>query len=136
MKGYYKMQKIYCGGQILTMLNENKYVEAILISDGKIIGIGSEEEIFNIVENREYVDKINLNGQTLMPSFIDPHSHVSMVAQTAFMANLSECKSFIDIKNTLIEYKKKNSLGETDPIIGFGYDHNFLTEEAHPTKDI
>src|SRR5699024_781549 len=31
---------------------------------------------------------------------------------------------------------KGNGIGKTDSVIGFGYDHNFLLEEEHPTKEI
>lgn len=130
------MEQVYYGGSILTMINENDYVEAVLIQDGKIVEAGSEQEIFDKVQSETDVEKINLNGKTLMPSFIDPHSHVSMVAQMAYMADLSECTSFDDIINTLLEYKDEKALTKEEPIIGFGYDHNFLEEHAHPTKKV
>lgn len=130
------MKQVYYGGSIITMRDEDDYVEAILVDEGKIIETGSEKEIFDKVKDEKNIEKINLNGKTLMPSFIDPHSHISMVAQTAFMANLSECVSFDDIVKTLIKYKEEKGLTDSEPIIGFGYDHNFLKEQAHPTKGI
>lgn len=129
------MQKMYYGGTILTMLDDDRYVEAMLVDDGKIVKTGFEKDLLNEIEDKD-IEKVNLQGQTVMPSFIDPHSHVSMVAQTAFMANLSGCKNLTDIKNTLIDYKEENKLSESDPIIGFGYDHNFLEEKEHPTKTL
>jgi len=130
------MEKLFYGGDIITMTDENQSIEAVLINNGKIVQTGSEKELFNKIENHDNVEKIHLQGKTLMPSFIDPHSHLSMVAQTSFMANLSECKNFDDIKRTLRAYKKDNHLVDKDPIIGFGYDHNFLAEESHPTKTV
>lgn len=130
------MQKIYYGGRIMTMLDENDYVDAILVNDGKIIATGTREVVLDKVNEDTEYEEIDLNGQTLMPAFIDPHSHVSMVAQTAFMANLADCKTFEDIQETLIKYKETKNLSKTAPIIGFGYDHNFLAEESHPTKKL
>src|SRR5699024_4954058 len=89
-----------------------------------------------LAEKKGEFEKVNLKGKTLMPAFIDPHSHISVVAQTAFMADLSETKDFEDIQNVLKEYIKDKNLSEKDSLIGFGYDHNFLTEEAHPTKEV
>jgi len=126
------MQKIFYGGNILTMVDENDTAEAVLVEDGKIVKIGTKTELLKAAN--EDVKKVDLRGQTLMPSFIDPHSHVSMVAQTSFMANLFDCTSFEEIKQTLIAYKEDNALSDTDPLIGFGYDHNFLEEKDHPTK--
>src|SRR5699024_10940216 len=37
---------------------------------------------------------------------------------------------------TLKTYIKENELEETDEVLGVGYDHNFLQEAAHPTKDV
>src|SRR5690625_421954 len=130
------MQKIYYGGRIMTMLGENDYVDAILVNDGKIIATGVREVVLDKVSEDTEYEEIDLNGQTLMPAFIDPHSHVSMVAQTAFMANLADCKNFEDIQEALIKYKEEKNLSDTAPIIGFGYDHNFLTEESHPTRKL
>jgi len=128
------MQKIFYGGNILTMTGEQNSVEAVLVEDGKIVKTGAEEAVFEAADAS--VEKMDLKGQTLMPSFIDPHSHVSMVAQTSYMADLSECTSFSEIKQTLIDYKKDLDLSDTDPIIGFGYDHNFLEEKDHPRKPL
>jgi len=128
------MEKLFYGGDIITMTDENQFTEAVLVNNGKIVQTGTEKELLNKVENQGNVEKIHLQGKTLMPSFIDPHSHISMVAQTSFMANLSECKNFDDIKRALNDCKKDNNLTDKEPIIGFGYDHNFLAEEKHPTK--
>lgn len=130
------MQQMYYGGDLITMLGEGDFVEAVLVNDGKITGTGSEEEVLELAEKEGEFEKVNLKGKTLMPAFIDPHSHISVVAQTAFMADLSETKDFEDIQNVLKEYIKDKNLSEKDSLIGFGYDHNFLTEEAHPTKEV
>lgn len=130
------MPQMYYGGDIITMLGEEDYVEAVLVDNGKIIETGSEEEVLELAGREGEFEKVNLNGKTLMPAFIDPHSHISVVAQTAFMADLSETKDFEDIQNVLKKYIKDKNLSEKDSLIGFGYDHNFLTEEAHPTKEV
>src|SRR5699024_5793718 len=72
----------------------------------------------------------------LLPGFIDPHSHISMVGPFSAMANLRNCESFNDVIDTLKTYIKENELEETDVVLGVGYAHNFLQEAAHPTKDV
>src|SRR5699024_6087351 len=67
--------------------------------------------------------------------FIDPHSHLSMIGPMSVFADLSDCEDLDDIVQTLKDYLNNNELG-TDAIYGFGYDHNFLKENSHPTKDI
>ena len=131
------MKKIYYGGDIITMGESREYPEAILVDDVKIAKVGALSEIEEYVNDNKFeVERIHLNGKTLIPSFIDSHSHISMLAQFAFMADLSECESFDEIKNTLKEYKKENNLNEDDPIVAFGYDQNFLKEGKRLTKSV
>lgn len=126
------MQTLYYGGDIITMKGKEDFAEAVLVEDAKILYVGSYESAKKSV--REEVVYRDLKGKTLMPSFIDPHGHISMVAQFASFANLSECKSFKDIIETLKAYKEKNHLSKEDVMIGCSYDHNFLEEQCHPDK--
>ena len=71
-----------------------------------------------------------------MPAFIDAHSHFVMSGQMSMMANLSECESFNDIIVALKKYMKDNKITKENVIIGFGYDHNFLKENAQPDKRV
>lgn len=126
-------EKIFYNGDILTM-EDNIYAEAIFIMDGIIKKVGTKDEIFKFKSDN--TELINLNGKTLMPSFIDPHSHITAVANTLALVNLSSAKNFEDLVTILKNYKKDNNLDDTDWIIGFGYDNNSLKEKANPTKDI
>lgn len=72
------MQKLYYGGDIITMRQESDTTEALLEKDGVIQYVGTLEEAEALCE--ESVHKICLNGKTLMPAFIDPHSHLTMLA--------------------------------------------------------
>lgn len=76
----YKLQQtIYYGGDIITMEgDEPEYVEAVVQREGKIIFVGSKEEAFKQFEGK--AKKHNLNGETMMPGFIEPHVHPSIAA--------------------------------------------------------
>lgn len=125
------MQKLYYGGDILTMVNETDAPEAVLVTDGKIEFVGSLKEAKTLAG--EAVEETDLAGWTLMPSFIDPHSHISMYSQFFAFADLSECTTFEEIVEKLKRYQIEKQIGEDGIIMGTGYDHNFLQEEAHPT---
>ena len=133
-RGYKTMEKLYYNGDIITMENKNDQPEAVLIRNGIIAASGALEDI-----EKQLLDdcqRINLNGNTLMPSFIDTHGHLSMTVQYEAMADLSSAECFKDIVQLLKDFKKAHNLGETDPIVGYAYDHNFLKEQAHPTRDV
>lgn len=125
------MRSLYYNGTILTMEGENKTVPSLLIENGRIVKAGGFEELRAYAPDAGLVD---LEGRTLMPSFIDGHSHITVAGQMSFAADLSECGDFQDIVNVLKRYLEENKIGRDGLIMGFGYDHNFLREKAHPLK--
>ena len=134
------MERIFFNGKIITMEFPNEKEErenepeAILIRDGVIVSTGALLDI----EKYAGADAIrtDLKGKCLMPAFIDAHSHFVMSGQMSMMANLSECESFNDIIVALKKYMKDNKITKENVIIGFGYDHNFLKENAQPDKRV
>lgn len=123
---------IYYNGTILTIDNKSSIFEALLIEDGVIKELGSSNEILKLKDSS--TDLVDLKGKTLMPSFIDSHSHITSYAQTLRLVNLGNCTSFEDIFNTLKNFIDKNNLKEDEWITGFNYDHERLKEKEHPTK--
>ena len=73
---------VYGGGPIVTMAGDApETVEAIAVSDGKIVAVGTSASV-NKQAGRRAVH-VDLHGRTLLPGFIDAHGHVSQVGQTA-----------------------------------------------------
>ncbi len=107
-------EQIYYNGYILTM-EDPLYVDSIFVKDKIIQKIGNYEEIIQLkTPNTEMID---LNNKTLMPSFIDPHSHISALANTLSLVTLDDAKSFDDIINKLKSFKEKNKIKNSDWII-------------------
>ncbi|MDO5146044.1 MAG: amidohydrolase [Eubacteriales bacterium] len=125
------MQKLFYGGHIVTMDDNKTQPEAVLVQNGRIVFVGdlAEAKLFCLGN----VEKIHLEGHTLLPGFIDGHSHFSVVARYMSFCSLQNCESYDDILEALLSYKKKN---KHRYIIGFGYDHNFLKEQWHPSKEL
>ncbi len=125
---------LYYNGNILTMDNDCPTTQAVLVSDGIIEKTGTFEELYEY--SPADTEIFDLNGHTLMPSFIDPHSHITSVARTLELVQLSAVTSFDDIIEEFKKYiqKKKPKPGEW--LIGFGYDNNTLKEHRHPTKEL
>lgn len=126
------MMTLYFNGDILTM--DGTQAEAVLTKGGRIVKTGSRQELE--AECAGQAQQFDLGGRTLMPSFIDAHSHITMAAQVSAYADLGECCSFQDIKDVLCRYKEENSQSCRKLIVGFGYDHNVLEEQRHPDKHI
>lgn len=122
------MKKIYINGDFITLENDN--IEALATENDKIIKTGSKAEILEVADaNTEIID---LKGNTLMPSFIDAHSHIFALAKSLMQISIDGLTSIEEIKNCLDKYKKENI---TDGwIIVNGYDNNILKNREHITK--
>ena len=64
------MKTLFYGGKILTM-DIPLYADAVLVEDGKITAVGRREELAGQAPDAV----INLEGKTMLPAFIDAHSH-------------------------------------------------------------
>lgn len=125
------MRTIYYGGNILTM-ELPLYTEAVLVENGKVQKVGTEKEILSLKTEKDIL--ISLEGRTMLPAFIDAHSHITAIAQTLGLVNLEDVTSFAQIKAKLEEYISMRKPKDGEWIMGFGYDHNFLREKEHPNK--
>jgi predicted amidohydrolase YtcJ len=80
---------IYRGGPIITMDGDTpQTVEAVVSRDGRIVFAGSEKEAFAAAGQDAAVR--DLNGATLLPGFIDAHSHFTVATMSAGGLNLRD----------------------------------------------
>ena len=65
---------VFTGGTILTVDSKFSQAEAIVIRGNKILSVGTDVQVRAAAgENAKIVD---LKGKTVLPGFIDPHTHV------------------------------------------------------------
>lgn len=122
---------IYRNGNILTMVDDRRQVEAIAIAGGKILAVGSEAAVMATKGPQTVV--VDLSGRTLMPSFIDAHGHFMNAIQVVKWANVQgvpagPISSVADFVPALQEHVRKLALKPGDWIIGYGYDRSNLVE--------
>ncbi|HSM70592.1 MAG TPA: amidohydrolase family protein [Anaerolineales bacterium] len=63
----------FYNGQIITMEDAQPQAEAVLIQGDTILAVGSEADILSLADSQTI--KIDLEGKTLVPGFIDSHVH-------------------------------------------------------------
>ena len=84
-----KSSQLYYNGHILTMEDSFPIVEALYVENGIIKDIGSENDLRSFTtEKTEFID---LKGQTLLPGFIDSHTHP---IASAFLNNMIDLSGF------------------------------------------
>ncbi len=107
--------QIFSGGPIVTMDASQPSAEAIAIRNGKILAVGSQAEIEGLKNSR--TEMIDLAGHTLVPGFIDGHSHFAMAATSANWANLSVAPAgnATDIAGVIAELQAQAGRNGTTP---------------------
>lgn len=126
--------QLYFNGKILTMDDHLPEAEALYVENGKISCVGKKEDVFKAAGKQ--AEPINLQGCTLMPAFIDGHSHFTALANSLDQCDLSECTNFEEIIVRLRRFIADNKIQPGEWVVGVNYDHNFLKEKSHPTRDV
>ncbi|MGN0693274.1 MAG: hypothetical protein ACI4K7_13065 [Oscillospiraceae bacterium] len=91
------MERIYFGGGIITMKSDNDRAEAVLTEDGRIKAVGRLQDIEAIA--RSGAERFDLEGRTMLPAFIDSHSHLSITVNIPY--GHTRQSSYISILKTL-----------------------------------
>lgn len=132
--------KIWTGGAILTMNDAAMRAEAVAEKDGKIIAVGSKDDVLKL--KGETTKVIELAGRAMIPGFVDAHGHIFMGGIQALSANVlappdGNVTDIASLQQTLRDWMAANKkiVDEMKIIIGFGYDNAQLKELRHPTRD-
>ena len=83
------MKTLYLNGTIITM--EEGTAQAVLEEDGIITAVGEEEAMKAMAKGARVVD---LDGKTMLPAFIDAHSHFSEFANSMLQIPLDVVVTF------------------------------------------
>src|SRR5580765_302076 len=67
-----KAELVLHNGNIVTMNAREPRAQAVAISRGRILGVGSDADVLNLAAGAK---KTDLGGKTVLPGFIDAHSH-------------------------------------------------------------
>ena len=124
------MKKIYFNADVLTMDEPQLNCEAVVVEEGKIIYVGTNE---GALEQKEGAEIIDLEGKALLPGFIDTHSHLSGLAFATLNCSLEGARSFKEIRERILAFIKERNLAKGSWVVADNYDHNVLMEKSHPT---
>jgi len=117
-------------GKVCTLDPKRPVAEAIAIRNGKIIAVGSNEEI------RKYVGKktevVDAKGRTVIPGLVDCHVHMTGFGQFLDTLDLRDIASIKEMQQRLKEYAEKNP--EDSKILGGGWDQERFAEKRYPTR--
>ncbi|MFF2591526.1 amidohydrolase [Peribacillus butanolivorans] len=129
------IELIIKNANIVTLDESNTIAKSLIVSNGDIVKIFSEAEPdtagYTVNSDTHVID---LNGATLLPGFIDTHSHLFMYGE---MLNFIDCRSPENKNIEDISQKVREKTSQTAPgqwIMGWGYDDTLLEEKRHPMR--
>ncbi len=100
-------KKIYFGGSIVTINENQPFVEAVGIEGEKIVSVGDLEDVKKVLGNESAL--IDLKGHSLLPGFIDCHLHPIIYIFYLLSPDVSDVKSIEELKEYLrIVSKERN----------------------------
>jgi len=113
-----------------------EYIEALVTNADKIVFTGSLAEAIEAYPEAKTVD---LNGQTLLPGFIDGHSHFAGFPGQSVGAQIlpppdagaNNIESMVQI---LKDWATPENIELTGWIFGMGFDDSVLEDKRFPTK--
>ena len=123
--------KIFLGGDIITVDENNPSVEAIAVADGKIQALGTEREI--LLFKGADTKIVDLQGNTLMPGFIDIHTHPIL---SALMGEVVDVSGFNHNNRSEVMASLKKGIAdksEGEWVVAYGWDPALLPDLEAPT---
>lgn len=120
---------VFTGGTVLTVDSKFSQAEALAIRGNKILAVGTESEVRTTAG--ENVKIIDLKGKTVLPGFIDPHTHVvagSVVDSIMEYVGMARFRTVTEVLEHLKKIAKNKSPGEWivvrnfDPAVQVGLD--------------
>ena len=102
-------ERIFFHAKVFTGDAENPYAEAVAIRGDKIIAVGSFPEVAK--SSSENAERIDLEGKSLFPGFIDSHSHSIDGGLSLISADASEKVQSLNDLPSFVEDAKRTGSG-------------------------
>jgi predicted amidohydrolase YtcJ len=111
---------IFSGGDIITVDDRNPGAEALAVAGGRIAAVGAREEVLQ--RRGPDTRMVDLEGMTLMPGLIEPHSHPVI---SALLYDWIDVSGFHNANGAEVMERLRRAAATAGPdewITAFGYD--------------
>ncbi|MEZ4779900.1 MAG: amidohydrolase family protein [Flavobacteriaceae bacterium] len=119
---------IVSNATIYTVNEGFEIAEAFAVKDGKILEVGTSE---NIAQKYEAIENLNAEGKTVLPGLIDAHAHLYNFGISLQNVNLVGTTSKEEALQKIVDFQKDKT---SSFIYGRGWDQNDWPIKEFPTK--
>jgi hypothetical protein len=130
--------RIWTGGTILTMNDKAMRAEALAEKGGRVVAVGTRADV---MKHKGAATKVvDLKGRTMLPGFIDAHSHYFSSLTVANQCNLyappaGPGKDVASIVATIRRFAADKKIAKGEVIQCYGYDENVMPNGRHLNRD-
>ncbi len=121
---------VLVNGNLITMNPKQPKAQAAAIKDGRFTAVGDSKRILSHVGKD--TRKIDLEGKTVIPGFIDTHVHGTSLGRLLSQIDLRDVRSIKEIQQKINEWATRIPRGKW--IIGHGWDQDKLAEKRYPLR--
>ena len=111
-------------GNLHTIDAANPHAEAVAIAGGRFLAVGSNRDVLGLATAR--TRKIDLGGKTVVPGFIDAHTHVAYAGLRHLRQVDCDLRSIAEIQAAV--RRRAASLPKGQWVVGFKYDDTKTAE--------
>lgn len=130
---------IYTGGEIVTIDDHNPSATALAVRAGRITAVGDRDDL--VPAHRGPATRmVDLDGATLLPGFLDPHSHyinsLTVANQVNVFAPPAGPGSDVEaIVAALRSFRDSHRIPPGEMIVAYGYDDTLMPGGRLLNKD-
>jgi predicted amidohydrolase YtcJ len=130
---------IYFSGDIITVNDAEPTAEAIAVKDGKVLTLGTRGDLEKHYRGPN-TQMIDLGGKTLLPAFLDAHSHYINSLTVANQVNVypppaGPGKDVPELIAALQQYRDEHKIPKGEMIAAYGYDENVMPSGRQLNRD-
>src|SRR5688500_13235126 len=101
---------ILYNGKIITVDKKFSFAEAIAIKDGRIVKVGTDDDILELRDNRTTV--IDLKGHAVVPGLIEGHAHPVSASQSELHDTIPVVKTIDELLQWIARETQEKEDGE------------------------
>ncbi len=122
---------VFVNGKIRTM--EGNDCEAVAFQDDTILQVGKKEDVMKVIDTNTQV--IDMGGKTMLPGFIDTHTHLVGYGISLKTVDLIGTKSIDELVGRCQRYVRGHDIPDGQWVIGRGWNQNdFVHEVKFPDR--
>ena len=121
--------RVFTNADVHTLADPDETHEAVAVRDGRVVRVDSAYEVDFLVGAT--TDVVDCDGRTLLPGFVDAHTHMLQLGQYQVYADLSDAETLDDAVATL----DADAPRDREWLLGFGWDESAWPEGRYLTRE-